>query len=917
MKNKYTYLLALLLAWSINIGLYAQCTNGSAYGTATAPAAGATITITSCQYASEYATVNSVAAATSYISATNFAGAYFTVHQGTPGGPVIAFGAAPLAWTSTVAGTYYIHLNTNAACGTDFNCHTHTINRPSCSATTPTSVTATPGSICAGSSTNLRALSAGNTIRWYTVASGGASIGSSASGANFAVSPGANITYYAEAFNGSCASGRVAVAVTVTPSPAAPTPVTATPNSICAGTPVNLNATAGSGSGTISGFTSVYAPANWTTTHTPVTDQGIVNTSGAPNSISITSSNSGNFGNHSVIFTVTVPASGNITFNWSYVTTDVDGPAYDIPQYYINGVLVGNLPGFNPNGADIQNGTANIAVTAGQTFSFVMTATDDILGAATAVISNFTAPGNVVSTIQWFTVASGGASIGSSASGANFAVSPASTITYYAQAIAGSCPSPTRTPVTVTVNTPSTAPAITPIVGTVCPNTNITINAGGGTAGTGSAIYWYTGPNGTGTFLGTGNTYNLTATTNTTLYIRREGACNVTADDSEPITVKSYIYAANGTSSNTYCTDNAGWNHFYSGNNIIFSLRGDLSAAPAGFPVVTIYDNNAYYQNGVGPNLPTSCVNGWTPGEERFEMERSWNVNMGGGAVAGGYEVRFYYQPAERAAIENAAIAWMAAYPACNYTYKYPTPLGFYWFKNSGANYAAPLFDATHYPATGGVTSNGVNYGEWSGITGFSGGSGSVILVPDFLLPVDWKYFTGTTDGKVNFLKWATASEERTSHFEVQRSLNGIDFETIGTVAASGTSSETHAYQYNDLTPFKGMNYYRLRLLDLDGAETISDIVALEIGKDAKGYVFYPNPTQNTVFYQYSTDSDDDLQLEVVDVLGRILYAENIKGAVGANQIAIELGAYPAGNYLLRVKHLQSGVTHVEKVTKD
>jgi subtilisin-like proprotein convertase family protein len=111
----------------------------------------------------------------------------------------------------------------------------------------PTAVTATPATVSCGGSSNLNATSAGNTIRWYTVATGGVSIGSSASGANFSVSPGGTTTYYAEAFNAgtsviSCS--RTAVTVTVTGvAPGVPTALTATPNPVCPGATANLTAT--------------------------------------------------------------------------------------------------------------------------------------------------------------------------------------------------------------------------------------------------------------------------------------------------------------------------------------------------------------------------------------------------------------------------------------------------------------------------------------------------------------------------------------------------------------------------------------------------------------------------------------------------------------------------------------------------
>lgn len=886
------------------------CTNTLSYMTVAAPVS-SSITIASCMYAGEYNTVTGCTAGATYISTTDLPNGFFTIHQGTYNGPIVAAGITPLSWTATVAGTYYIHLNTNSSCGTDALCHSSVLTH-SCTAA-PTSVTATPSTVCAGVSTNLRAISAGNTIRWYTVSTGGTSIGSSASGANFAVTPAATTTYYAEAWTGSCASTRVAVTANVLPVPAAPTSVTASPAIICSGS-TNLNATIPTYSG---GFSGVYDPASWTISHSPITDMGTVNTASAPTSVSMTSSNNGNTGAHSVFYTVTIVASGNITFNWDYVTTDIHGSHYDRPQYAINGVIIGDIPGFVDGGLDIQSGSSTIAVTAGQTFSLVMTAIDDILGAATCVFSGFTAPAPASGNVNWYTVASGGASIGSSTSGANFSVTPGSTMTYYAEAYNGTCASATRTPVTVTVGTASTAPTIVSLAPMYCPNTTITVTAGGGTAGSGSNIYWYTGANGTGTLLGTGTSYNLTTSNTMTLYARREGACNTTGDDTEVVNVRSYIYAANATTTSNYCTDDNGWHHFYVGSNIVLSVQGDFSNAPVGFPMVTIWDNGTYYQNQVGTfYTPAQCISGLNPGEEQFEMERSWNLDMGGGAPIGTYNVRFYYQPAEKTAVETAAANWMALYSACGYTYKYAVPNGFYWFKNTGAPYSAPDFDGTHYGGATGSTPNAVNYTQMSGVTSFSGGSGAVILVPSPLLNVKWLYFTGDTDGKVNHLKWATENEQNTLFFEVQRSANGIDFEPIGEVAAANNSDEQRSYTFDDITPLQGQNYYRLRLVSNDNNEVFSNVVALEIEK-ADNYAFFPNPTQDVVFYQFNGKGNDQIQIEVVDVLGRTLTTRRAGSIAGLNRVSIDLAQFPNGTYMVRAKHLSENTVHTAKIVKN
>ena len=110
----------------------------------------------------------------------------------------------------------------------------------------PTGVTASPSTFCIGGSINLSATSAGNSIEWYDVPTGGVSLGSSASGANFYIIPPGTTTYYAQtisACSGLPSTTRSPVTATVgviLP----PTGVTANPGVFCPGGTVQLNATA-------------------------------------------------------------------------------------------------------------------------------------------------------------------------------------------------------------------------------------------------------------------------------------------------------------------------------------------------------------------------------------------------------------------------------------------------------------------------------------------------------------------------------------------------------------------------------------------------------------------------------------------------------------------------------------------------
>jgi hypothetical protein len=127
-KRKCIYPLLLFFAFIfISADGWGQCTNSTPYGTGTAPTSGS-VTLTTCAYASEYSTINSVVAGTTYQStSTGGAGNYITIRSGTYNGAVVAHGWSPLTWTATTSGTHFHHVNTNSSCGTDATCHTNTI----------------------------------------------------------------------------------------------------------------------------------------------------------------------------------------------------------------------------------------------------------------------------------------------------------------------------------------------------------------------------------------------------------------------------------------------------------------------------------------------------------------------------------------------------------------------------------------------------------------------------------------------------------------------------------------------------------------------------------------------------------------------------------------------------------------------
>jgi hypothetical protein len=118
------------------------------------------------------------------------------------------------------------------------------------------------------------------------------------------------------------------------------------------------------------------------------------------------------------------------------------------------------------------------------------------------------------------------------------------------------------------------------------------------------------------------------------------------------------------------------------------------------------------------------------------------------------------------------------------------------------------------------------------------------------VLPVEMTSFTAEEKNGKSELQWTTASETNNQGFSVERSANGKDWKEIGFVSSKsvkGTSNEKLAYTYYDGNPISGLNYYRLRQLDIDNHEKISQVRILSIAADNTRITIFPNPVIDNV----------------------------------------------------------------------
>jgi RHS repeat-associated protein len=174
------------------------------------------------------------------------------------------------------------------------------------------------------------------------------------------------------------------------------------------------------------------------------------------------------------------------------------------------------------------------------------------------------------------------------------------------------------------------------------------------------------------------------------------------------------------------------------------------------------------------------------------------------------------------------------------------------------------------------------------------------------VVPVTWLSFTGKTINKDNVLDWATASEQNSRNFNVERSLNGTQFISIGTVAAAGNSSTRRDYQFIDknidLLDATVM-YYRIRQNDLDGSFRTSNVVRLTYNqKEILNSIVYPNPTQGMITITVGDPALIGTAASIFDINGKLL--ERIK--ITANSQVINLSKYVNGTYIIKLNNNES-----------
>lgn len=238
--------------------------------------------------------------------------------------------------------------------------------------------------------------------------------------------------------------------------------------------------------------------------------------------------------------------------------------------------------------------------------------------------------------------------------------------------------------------------------------------------------------------------------------------------------------------------------------------------------------------------------------------------------------------------------------------------------------YDAPeVVNTANFPSESSVfiwTSNGGS-SDWSDCRNWEGGVAPVctgdIVIPhatlfsptipmcftgNLVLPLELLRFDAKARETFIALDWQSAAEHNFAGYELQRSVDGSAFEKIAWVSGKGGAAKQD-YQYEDRSALEGiLYYYRIKMLDTDGAFKFSAVRSAALGKAWGKPVFTPNPTSGMCSVSFVAPQEGSGLLNITDVSGRKVMEQSIQFDNGSNTRQLDLSALPAGTYFIQLE---------------
>lgn len=207
--------------------------------------------------------------------------------------------------------------------------------------------------------------------------------------------------------------------------------------------------------------------------------------------------------------------------------------------------------------------------------------------------------------------------------------------------------------------------------------------------------------------------------------------------------------------------------------------------------------------------------------------------------------------------------------------------------------------------------------------SGFNGFSEFGVAAPTSALPIELIDISAM--GAENHIKviWNVASESNLSHYELERSENGIDFDLIATLDAEGNTTNALTYQHDDYD-VRGFQhyYYQVRSVDMDGSYEYTPVVVASIDGYGDGFnenavSIYPNPTTSNTAIAIHTDQQMSISMTVMTASGQLVQEQKLLLNSGNTVVNLASNQWANGVYFVELRDELSGKTVTKRLIKN
>ena len=165
--------------------------------------------------------------------------------------------------------------------------------------------------------------------------------------------------------------------------------------------------------------------------------------------------------------------------------------------------------------------------------------------------------------------------------------------------------------------------------------------------------------------------------------------------------------------------------------------------------------------------------------------------------------------------------------------------------------------------------------------------------------PVLFTLFNAKCDNKKVLLTWKTAQEQNSSHFDIEKSEDGIHWTVIGSLPATGNSNSEKSYSFMDNNSAQN-NYYRIVEFDLNGSPQFTSIIQSTCSV-TNTFKLWPNPVRDKAFINITTENASQVMINIFDSKGSLVKMQRDMILQGSNQLNVDMKPLTSGIYLISI----------------